>query len=160
MGRVIAPFGVKGWFKVDPFSASPGGLTSFSSWWIEGEQGWSEFEVAETAVHGVILVAHLNGCDDRDAAARFRGRQIAVPRAALPVTGENEAYQVDLIGLEVRNLDNQALGSVVGFFDSGAHDVMRVAGSTGERLLPFVPTVVKVVDQDSGYIVVDWGVDW
>ncbi len=160
MGRVIGPYGVKGWLKIDSFSDSPEGLKAYSSWWIEKAEEWKEFKLLEAAVHGSGLVAHLEGCDDRDAAAEFRGRQVAVPRAAMPPSGQNEVYQVDLIGLEVWNLEDQRLGAVSGFVHSGAHEVMRVAGEAGERLLPFVPSVVKLVDENAGRIVVDWGADW
>ena len=41
-----------------------------------------------------------------------------------------------------------------------AHEVMRVAGDEGERLLPFIPQVVKEIDMDGRRILVDWGKDW
>ena len=35
-----------------------------------------------------------------------------------------------------------------------------VVGQGGERLLPFVATVVDGVDLDAGEVRVDWGADW
>lgn len=160
MGRVIAPFGVKGWIKIEPFTEAPEGLGQFSSWWIGAGQDWREFRLAESARHGSVLVARLEGCDSRDAAAKFRGTEVAVPREALPPSGENEFYQADLIGMEVINLEDERLGSVAGFLRTGAHAVMRLAGAEGERLLPFIPSVVKMVDAGTGRILVDWGKDW
>ncbi len=160
MGRVIAPFGVKGWIKIAPFTEAADGLGQFPSWWIGGGEGWREFRLAESARHGAVLVARLEGCDDRDAAAKFRGTEVAVPRAVLPPSGQDQFYQADLIGMEVRNLEDERLGSVAGFLRTGAHAVMRLAGAEGERLLPFVPSVVKMVDADAGRILVDWGKDW
>jgi 16S rRNA processing protein RimM len=85
---------------------------------------------------------------------------VAVPRESLPPTRENEFYQADLIGLEVRNMDGERLGTVAGMFSNGAHDVMRLAGDEGERLLPFIEQVVREVDIGAGRIRVDWGKDW
>ena len=39
MGRIAAPFGVKGWVKVQTFSEDPGTLMDFESWRVgRGEQ--------------------------------------------------------------------------------------------------------------------------
>jgi 16S rRNA processing protein RimM len=161
MGRVIAPFGVKGWIKIEPFTEAADGLGQFPFWWIGRGEDWSEFRLAESARHGSVLVARLEGCEGRDAAAKFRGSEIAVPREALPPSGESEFYQADLIGMEVRNLEDERLGSVAGFLGTGAHHpVMCLAGEEGERLLPFIPSVVKLVDTGAGRILVDWGKDW
>jgi len=164
MGRVAAPHGVKGWIKVAPFTAQPGALGQHAKWWVGRSGDWSEVEVAESAVHGTSLLARLAGCGDRDAAARLRGSEIAVPRAALAATAPDEYYWADLVGLDVVNGEGQRLGSVASLFSNGAHDVMRVEavenGARRERLVPFVGAVVKQVDLAGRCIVVDWGLDW
>ena len=33
MGRIAAPFGVQGWFKVQPFTAEAKGLLGYKTWW-------------------------------------------------------------------------------------------------------------------------------
>ena len=81
-----------------------------------------------------------------------------------PETPEGEYYQADLLGLAVVNEQDEPLGKVAGVFFNGGHEVLRVRQPQGdrqlERLLPFVPTVVKSVDMASGLIRVDWGSDW
>ena len=78
----------------------------------------------------------------------------------LPQTPEGEFYQADLIGLAVQNEGGEQLGRVSGMFSNGGHDVLQVRQEGGERLLPFVPTVVKGVDLAAGLIHVDWQSDW
>jgi len=160
MGRILAPFGVKGWVKVETFSESPENLARHQSWWIGSEGDWRECRVAETERQGSRLVARLEGCESPEAAAKYRGREIAVPREALPPAGAGEFYQADLVGLEVWNLMEERLGTVTGLFSNGAHEVMRVAGEEGERLVPFIPHVVREIDMHAGRIRVDWGKDW
>jgi len=160
MGRVVAPFGVKGWIKIAPFTEAPDGLRRFSAWWLGAGQDWREFRLVECASQGKFLLARLQGCDSPEAAAELRGRDVAVPRAALPPSGESEFYQADLIGLDVGNLAGERLGSVESFLNNGAHEVMVLAGDEGRRLVPFIPSVVKLVDAGAGRIVVDWEKDW
>jgi len=82
-----------------------------------------------------------------------------VPRAALGEAEEGTLYRVDLLGLEVRDTDGNALGTVGGFVDSGAASVMVVNGAT-ERLIPFVDAYVKAVDREARRITVDWKADY
>jgi 16S rRNA processing protein RimM len=160
MGRVAAPYGVKGWIKVAPFTAAPDALAHFGRWWIDGPDGWREVEIAEAKPHGASVLARPTGCGDREQAARLRGCEVAVVRAALPAPGEDEYYWADLVGLEVVNAESESLGKVTALFSNGAHDVMRVGAGRGERLVPFVPAVVRRVDLAAGRIEVEWGPDW
>ncbi len=160
MGRVLAPYGVKGWIKVAPFTAAPDALTRFDRWWIGGPDGWEEAEVAEAVRHGANVVARLARCSDRDQAALLRGREVALARESLPETPQDEYYWADLVGLEVVNAESASLGKVTELFSNGAHDVMRIGAGKDERLVPFVPAVVRKVDLAAGRIEVEWGSDW
>jgi 16S rRNA processing protein RimM len=167
MGRVLAPFGVKGWVKVEPWSEQPEHLLGHSAWWLGRNGRWQTVKVAESAAHGAFLIARLEGCADRDQALAWRGFEVALPRQALPPAAEDEYYQADLIGLEVVNLRGDRLGRVAGMFSNGAHEVMRVApepdagqARAAERLVPWIETVVRSVDVASGRIEVDWEADW
>ena len=128
MGRVLAPYGVKGWIKVAPFTAAPDALTRFDRWWIGGPDGWEEAEVAEAVRHGANVVARLARCSDRDQAALLRGREVALARESLPETPQDEYYWADLLGLAVRNLENQALGRIERLLEAGANQVLVVRG--------------------------------
>lgn len=160
MGRVGAPFGVKGWVKVMPFTESPATLARYRRVWLGHQGEWREVEVEETAVHGAVVVARFAGCGDRDAAARLRGTEVAVPRDALPAAAPGEFYWADLVGLDVVTTGGEPLGKVSEMFSTGANDVMRVGEGKGERLLPFVATVVRNVDLAARRIEVAWELDW
>jgi 16S rRNA processing protein RimM len=160
MGRVAAPYGVKGWIKVAPFTAAPEALTRFGRWWIGEPEGWHEVEIAETAPRGASVIARVAGCGDRERAARLRGCEVAVARELLPAPAQDEYYWADLVGLEVVNAERASLGKVTALFSNVAHDVMRIGAGKGERLVPFVPAVIRNVDLAAGRIEVDWGLDW
>ena len=165
MGRVIAPFGVKGWVKIQPFSATPENLLRCPLWWLrrQGDADWRECRVDSAKVQGDAVVAKLAGCDDRDVAAEYRGLEIAVPRESLPPAEKNEFYWADLIGLEVVNELNERLGRVSQVFETGANDVLVVDGADDderERLIPFIESVVKEVNVAGGVIRVDWAKDY
>jgi 16S rRNA processing protein RimM len=159
MGRVSAPFGVKGWVKVQPFTEKIDGLLGYPRWWLSEADGWHSRAVEETAVHGSELLVRFAGIADRDRAASLKGQEIAIPREQLPITGEGEYYWADLVGLEVENTAGESLGRVERLFESGAAPVLVVVGET-ERLLPFVGAVVKQVDLGAGKLLVEWELDY
>lgn len=159
MGRVSAPFGVKGWIRLSPFTAERRGLLDYPHWWLGRGGEWRLYTVNEGHEQGSGLVAKLEGCEDRDAAARLAGLEVAVARNALPAPGHNEFYWTDLIGLRVENDDERDLGMVTRVMETGANEVLVVAGDV-ERLIPFIAEVIRKVDIASGVIRVNWGVDY
>jgi len=159
MGRISAPFGVKGWVKVQPNTAATPNLLSYKTWWIGREGDWREIAVTEARVQGRGVVARLDACHDRNAAAALRGNWVAVPREALPGTRSGEYYWADLIGLAVVNESAQALGRISGILQTGANDVLVVTGER-ERLIPFIAAVIRDVDLGAGVVRVEWGADY
>lgn len=168
MGRIVGPFGVAGWLKVKFFTEQADGLGAFDRWMVRGAGGWQEMTLEDFEVHSKGPVAKLARCDDRDAADRLRGADVAIPREALGEAGGGTLYQVDLVGLEVVDEAGKSLGKVEGFFETGETSVMVVRGSPSgqhgtdvkERMIPFVADYVKAVDRGSGRITVDWKADY
>jgi 16S rRNA processing protein RimM len=159
MGRVAAPFGVKGWVKVRPDTRSPDGLLAYRTWWVGRGGAWRPTPVAEAKVQGRAVLARLGDCADRDAAAALRGALVAVPRSALPRAKAGEYYWADLIGLVVVNGAAQELGRITGILQTGANDVLVVQGER-ERLIPFIAEVVREVSPQTGVVRVEWGADY
>jgi 16S rRNA processing protein RimM len=159
MGRIAAPFGVRGWVKIQPFTEYVDSLLDFPVWYLGRDADWREVKVLDAEAHHKTVVAQLQGCNDRDAAAGLKGLEIAVPRDALPETEDDEYYWADLIGLEVVNVQGEHLGKVTELLETGANDVLVVEGER-ERLIPFVAQVILKVDLEAGQISVDWGADY
>jgi 16S rRNA processing protein RimM len=102
-------------------------------------------------------VAKLADCNDRDAAERLRGLEIAVRRDQFSdYLAEGEYYWTDLEGMSVVTVDGQALGTVAHLFETGSNDVMVVRGDR-ERLIPYIwDQVVTEVDLVARQIRVNW----
>jgi 16S rRNA processing protein RimM len=162
MGRVTVPYGVRGWIKVHTLTADPESLCDYPVWRLGRNGDWREVRVIASRMQGNVLVAQLEGVDDRDAAAVLRGSDVGVPRAELPAAEAGEYYWADLIGLTVANIEQFEFGRVARILQTGANDVLVVGAEAGggETLIPFIADVIKEVDLKSGRIVVDWGEDY
>jgi 16S rRNA processing protein RimM len=159
MGRINAPFGVKGWIKIKPFTETLDALLDYPEWQIGNGNQWRKADLEDATLHGDFIVAKLADCNDRDAAFALQGQEIAVNREELPDTDEGEYYWEDLIGLTVVNREGVELGKVSSLMETGAHDVLVVKGEK-EFLIPFVEVYVLNVDLAQGRIEVDWGLDY
>jgi 16S rRNA processing protein RimM len=159
MGRVIAPFGIKGWVRLRTWTETEASLAGYATWWLEKGREWMPVELEDYEVHAKGVVAKLKGCDDRTAAEELKGRDVGVPREALGKAGKGELYWVDLEGFEVVNLEGVVLGEMAGRLDTVGNDVMMVKGEK-DYLIPFVAAYVKEVSPASRRITVDWGWDY
>jgi len=180
MGRVVAPYGVFGWLKIVPDTESFDGLLDYDAWWLGKGNDWREMVVETAKIHNDVLVVKLEGIDDRDAAFACKGKQIAVPRDALPEPEENEYYWSDLIGIHVKNKQGIDFGLITEVFETGANDVLVVKPLVDksekakaaavdknvakeklqERLIPFIDSVVLEVDSAAKTMLVDWDADF
>ncbi len=160
MGRVVAPYAVRGWVKLQTFTEYLDSLLDYPVWRIGKDGDWRDYRVLDGKVHGQYLMASLEGVGDRTAAEALMGLDVAVLRDEMPEADEDEYYWDDLIGLDVVNLAGETLGRVEGLLETGANDVLQVRDGETERLLPFVDGVVKEVDLEAGRLVVDWGLDY
>ena len=167
MGRIRAPYGIKGWVKVQPYADDPLDWGEMAQWWLAEDENapaeaWRPVALRGCRAHGNEMIAAFEQTTERNAAQALRGLYIGAPREVLPEVAEGEYYWADLTGLSVRNLQGEALGVVVGLISTGAHDVLRVRDDEAdvERLIPFVDAYVPQVDVAAGWIAADWQKDW
>lgn len=167
MGHIMGPFGVYGWIKINPYTEFIDGLMDYSTWWLGNDNiEWQQVHVADGYVNGQVLVAQLKEYTDRTQATKLKGLQVAIPRDQLPVLsqdGTDGYYWSDLIGIDVINLKGERLGKVVGLFETGANDVLRVQTvdrEPKEILIPFIEQFVIKVDLKLSRVTVDWGMDY
>ena len=160
MGRIAAPWGVKGWLRVTSYTEVAENLLEYLPWFLSLQGNWTQIKPVNGKVHGKGLVIQLEGCTDRDAAAGLSGTEIAIHRDQLPVAGPNEYYWDDLIGLQVVTEDGQAIGTIERLLETGSNDVLVVQGER-EHLVPYIlDQVIKAVDLDKGVIRVNWDIDF
>ena len=160
MGRIAAPFGVKGWLRVTPYTAEPENLLDYTPWYFGRQGDWQAVELISGRRHGKGLVVQLKDCNDRDAAALLTGTEIGVYRSQLPAVESNDFYWSDLIGLQVVTGSGRVLGRVDHLIETGANDVLVVKGEQ-ECMVPYIrDQVVESVDLEAGEIRVDWDPDF
>jgi 16S rRNA processing protein RimM len=171
VGRIADAWGIKGWFKILPYSASPEALFSSKRWYLQpAEKGPKVFDgtvllrIKEAREHSDTVVASSHEVPDRTAAESLRGARIFVSRASFPTPDADEYYWVDLLGLDVVNREGLPLGQVKDLMATGPQTVLVLSfeqdGKPQERMIPFVSAYIDQVDLAARRITVDWQPDY
>lgn len=162
VGRITAVYGVRGWVKVYSHTQPMDNILRFDRWWLQGQDGWEPLKIDRGRRRGKGLIAHIEGVDDRNDAAHYCQRDIAIRRSDMPRLEEGEFYWHQLEGLRViSHFDGREydFGRVERLMETGANDVLVVRGGEGgrERLIPYLPNeFVTCIDLDAGVITVAW----
>ena len=172
VGRVLDAWGIQGWIKIQPYSASPEALFSSKRWFLQpAERGAKNsfdgtvlLKIKQARYHADTVVASAQDIPDRTAAEGLKGARIFIARSSFPTPEEGEYYWVDLIGLAVVNREGVALGTVTDLMATGPQQVLVIGHEEGgkpqERMIPFVDAYVDDVDLAARRITVDWQPDY
>ncbi len=179
VGRIADAWGIKGFFKVIPYSASPEALFSSKRWYLLPPEarpgvvlkskelaftGCQLLKVRSAKDHSDTVIAQVDGCDDRSTAELLRGARIFVARSSFPTAAKDEFYWVDLMGLAVVNREGVSLGIVKDLISTGPQTVIvietEIEGKRIETLIPFVAVYVDDVSLADKRITVDWQLDY
>ena len=135
------------------YTANPDDLTAYGA--LSDATGARRFALSVTGRVKGLLLARIEGVDDRNAAEALRGTELHVARAALPPTEGEEYYHVDLVGLRAESATGDALGRVSAIHDHGAGPVVEIQPDDGpSTLVPFTREHVPTVDIEAGRMVV------
>lgn len=160
VGNINGVFGVQGWVKIFSHTDPRKNILDYSPWWIKQKGEWTQVNIVDSKVQqgGKTLVAKLENVDDRDIAREYMGCEIAIEDSQLKRSND-EFLWIDLIGCDVQLEDGTHIGKVKDLIETGAHDVLRVAGEQ-EELIPFVmDEFILSVDMAAKQIVVNWEIE-
>jgi 16S rRNA processing protein RimM len=155
VGRFGAVHGVRGEIRVKSFTEDPMAIAGYRG--LTDAAGSRNFAIRKARhVKDDMLVAQVQGIDDRDSAGTIVNVDIYVPRANLPPPDEDEFYFTDLIGLAAILESGERFGTVRAVENFGAGDFLTIETPDGGTvLLPFTKAVVPRVDVAGGAITVE-----
>jgi 16S rRNA processing protein RimM len=156
VGRIGAAHGIKGEVRVQSFTEDPLALVSYCPLATSKPGLTIRILAARTTTN--VLVARIEGVNDRTAAEKLNGVELFIDRALLPdPDDEDDFYHADLLGLRAQLADGTALGTVSAVPNFGAGDLLEVRDerSGDTYLYPFTKAVVPEVKVADGYLVIE-----
>lgn len=151
---MLSPHGIRGELKCRVVTDFPRArFKRGKSTFIKGER-----RVIQSArVQDRTVLLKLEGIDDRDMAATFRGADVEIPVDEAVQLPRGQFYWHQVIGLEVEDATTHvSLGQVRDILETGANDVYIVRTAQGKELLiPAIKEVVKEIDPAAGRILIE-----
>ncbi len=156
IGAIAGVRGLKGEVRIKSFTADPDDIAAYGP--VSTEDGDRTYRINVTARAKGLIIARLDGIDDRDAAEALKGTRLYVPKGVLPKPDDGDFYHADLIGLKAETGDGDTLGKVKAVHNFGAGDIIEITAGPGEGkedlMVPFTEALVPDVDLTEGRIVV------
>ncbi|WP_436643783.1 ribosome maturation factor RimM [Microbaculum sp. FT89] len=154
VGVVGAPHGVRGEVRIKSYTAEPLDIAAYGP--LTTENGRT-VEILGARLAKTMVIAALKGVNDRSAVEALKNQRLYVDRDRMPAPEEDEWYHTDLIGLEVRDLGGETVGTVTTVQDFGGGDLLeiRLKGTPRTVFAPFTRAVVPTVDVAAGFLTID-----
>jgi len=151
IGKIIAPWGIKGKLKVEVVTDFPQRFAPSSKIYINRQP----MAINSTEWHKGKAIIKLNTIDSIEDAQRLRGQPVEIHHSQVYPLPEGQYYHFQLIGLEVWTTEGELLGNVTEILTAESNDNYVVRGAKGEILIPAIEDVIKSIDLDKGRMVIE-----
>ena len=159
IGKINGFFGLQGWVKVFSYTNPRTNILNYSPWSIKVDGNFQSIDITSGREQSKTIVAHIKGIDNREDSQKFIGQDIYINKEQLPELTQGEYYWHELIGFDVINKDEEQLGTVDYFVETGANDVLVVKGKK-EYWIPYIEPFLVSIDSKNNKILVDWDKDF
>lgn len=152
-GKIVGIHGVRGEMRVLPYCDSPGFLTGFKMFYLDGSGG-TPLPVGRARVHKNIVLVLSPAVTTADEAKALAGKSIYINRldAKLP---DGRYFIEDLLDCGAYTPGGEYLGRICAVSPTGANDVWHIRRGGAEYLIPAAEGVVISVAPESGRVVID-----
>ncbi|WP_224704136.1 ribosome maturation factor RimM [Devosia aquimaris] len=160
LGQIGAAHGIKGAVRITAHTQDPLAIGDYGP--LATDRPGLTVTITKLRLHKNVVVAHIKGIDDRNAAEALNGVSLFVDRDRLPdPEDEDDFYHTDLIGLEARITSGVVIGKVVAVPNFGAGDLIEIRDEqSGDTFLfPFTKAVVPSIHLAEGYLVIEVPLD-
>lgn len=146
IGKIVAPHGLRGEVRVDPWCDDCDFLCGFKELYFD-EKGEKKAEILFAKAHKNVVKMKIAGVNSVEQAELLRGKILFMSRDDVELP-EGRFFIQDVLGLEVLDADtNVYYGKVTDVLKTGANDVYQVTDKRGkDYLIPAIEDVVCVID--------------
>lgn len=153
VAAIAGAHGIHGNLKIKSFTADPLAFSSYGP--LLDEHGKHLFTPKNARPVSRFYSLSVVEKNTREQIEALKSTKLYVPREALPAAEEGEFYYSDLIGLDVFNQDDEAVGTVHAMHEFGAGDTLEIKPLTGSSFYhPFTKHHTPTVDMAAKRIVI------
>ncbi|MDZ7342375.1 MAG: ribosome maturation factor RimM [candidate division KSB1 bacterium] len=156
IGKIVNAHGIGGDVVIEPMTDD---LEQFSSikqvYLCLTQESRQLLAIERTRSTANKILLKFAGINDRNAALDLKGLVIEKRLADCPMLPADSYYIFDIIGLNVRTVDDRWVGEISDVMTLPANDVYIVNDGQQEYLIPAIKAVIKKIDLDTGLVIID-----
>jgi 16S rRNA processing protein RimM len=153
IGRVTAPHGIRGEFRMYIYSHFPERIPDLPEIYIGDEV--QPRSITRCRLKDNLAIMKVEGIASREEVDELRGALVRIDLEHAAPLEEGEFYHFQLIGLTAVDESGEQLGIVSDIIETGANDVYVIKDAEGKELLiPALEDVVPSIDVEKGTMVV------
>jgi len=155
VGKVTAPFGIRGEVKVVPLTDFPERFSNKGRYYLSKQNLFKAVEIQDVKIRSRDIIIKFAGVDTRETAQEYRNALLQVPREDVLPLPKGHYYHYQIVGLLVETEGGTVLGRVTEVLETGSNDVYLVKDDQGrEFLLPALKEVIRDIDLEKGLMLV------
>ena len=151
IGKILAPWGIKGKLKVEVATDFPQRFAPSSKVYINQQP----MTIDSTEWRKGKVIIKLNTINSIEDAEKLRGQLVEIHHSQLHPLPEGQYYHFQLTGLEVWTTRGELLGNITEVLTTPSNDNYVVSGAKGEILIPAIEDVIKSIDLNKGCVVIE-----
>jgi 16S rRNA processing protein RimM len=149
LGMITAPQGIKGEFRVLPYTDEPTRFEEIEAVLLDGQKR----RIENVWYRPNMVILKLEGIDDRNAAEKLRNKELLLDKKDLWKQPEDTFFIDDLVGCLVIDTNKEAVGVLQQVHSRPAQDLFEIEKPDGTTfLLPAVKEFIKGVDLENKII--------
>ena len=153
VGTFGSPIGLKGEIKVKMLTSSFEFFKMLKFYF--NEDASETWKFIKMRVLNNKLIVHLQDCNNRDEAEKFRGKKIFSQLNNFPKTNKGEYYVRDLLDCSVIMINGKKIGNLVSVKNFGASDLLETKINNKTFYIPMNKDNLVSVDIDKKKIIVN-----
>ena len=153
VGVITSTHGVRGEVKVFPTTDDVKRFKKLKEVILDTGKEQKTLEIEGVKCFKQFVILKFKGIDNINDVEKYRQKSLYVTRENAVRLRRNEYFIADLMGLTVRNEEEEEIGILREVLETGANDVYVIDLKDGrELLLPAIKDCVLHVDIEAGYI--------
>jgi 16S rRNA processing protein RimM len=154
IGKIVAPFGLKGEVKFLSETDFPDRISSHKILYIGPEH--TPYTITNIRPHGGIYLLTFDTITIVEETKPLCGKIVSIPITAVAPLTSDQFYIHDLIGVQAIHINGTPLGKVTDVITGSAQDLLVIHRSGhSDVLVPFVKALVPLIDMDARTITID-----
>jgi len=154
VGKVVADHGLSGAVKFTYYNEDVEQFYHYASLFADKGGKQTELNPTEVRFRKGFFYLKFKGLDSPEKVSFLINQELCVREEDLPSLDNDEYYDYQLIGLNVANSKNEAVGAVTQVIHAGIRDIIVVTGKE-EVLVPMVEGPISRIDLENSIIVID-----